>query len=226
MQNHYTYLLILGAALAGPFALSFDKKVAFYKKLKYVIPAMIFPAIFYIIWDSYFTGLGVWRFNRQYILGISSAGLPVEEILFFFVVPYCCVFIYECIKVYFPRINDTMAAHVFFRLLAAVLLMMGAIFYDRLYTASTFIFFALFVFLYYGLKRYLPGLKLSVFLLSYAVILVPFLLVNGLLTAIPVVIYNDAENLGLRVYTIPFEDIFYGMLLVFMNVVFFEKLRS
>ena len=56
--------------------------------------------------------------------------------------------------------------------------------------------------------------------------IIPFLIVNGFLTAIPVVLYNDAENLGVRIYSIPFEDTFYGMLLVLMNIVLYEKLRS
>jgi lycopene cyclase domain-containing protein len=64
------------------------------------------------------------------------------------------------------------------------------------------------------------------FLVSYAICIIPFLIVNGFLTAIPVVIYNDAENLGKRIYTIPFEDIFYGMLLVLMNIVIYEKLKN
>ncbi|MDP4130877.1 MAG: lycopene cyclase domain-containing protein, partial [Bacteroidota bacterium] len=61
------------------------------------------------------------------------------------------------------------------------------------------------------------------FLVSYVVILIPFLIVNGFLTAIPVVIYNDAENLGIRIYTIPFEDVFYGLLLTMMVVCLYER---
>lgn len=187
---------------------------------------MILPAVFYIIWDSYFTRLGVWSFNPAYITGIKLAGLPLEEILFFFVVPYCCVFIYECVRTYFPRLGNAPGGHVFLRVLAGCLLLLGAIFYNRYYTASTFVFFGVFVFLYYIFRDYFARFRVVVFLVTYAVILVPFMLVNGFLTAIPVVLYNDAENLGIRFYTIPLEDVFYGMLMVFMNIVLYEKLRS
>jgi lycopene cyclase domain-containing protein len=53
--------------------------------------------------------------------------------------------------------------------------------------------------------------------------LIPFLIVNGLLTSIPVVLYNNEENLNFRIYSIPFEDVFYGMLLIMMNVIGYEK---
>ncbi|HMK03618.1 MAG TPA: lycopene cyclase domain-containing protein [Ferruginibacter sp.] len=226
MNIHYTYFIILAASLAGPLALSFDKKVAFYKKWKYVFPAMVIPALLYIVWDVYFTSKGVWTFNENYIIGIKVINLPLEEVLFFFIVPYCCVFIYDCVRSYFSRLKDKKAADTFLIVLAVVLLITGMIYYDKYYTGWTFIFTGIFILLLYLFRNYFKNFDAISFLVSYAICLVPFLIVNGFLTAIPVVMYNDAENLGIRIYTIPFEDAFYGMLLILMNIVLFEKLQE
>ena len=187
---------------------------------------MIIPALLYIVWDIYFTTKGVWHFNEQYITGIKLVNLPLEEVLFFFIVPYCCVFIYECIRSYFPLLKNKRNADVLFKLLAIVLLITGIIFHDKYYTSWTFIFNAVFIILVYLRRNYFKHFDSASFLISYAICIIPFLIVNGFLTAIPVVLYNDAENLGMRVYTIPFEDIFYGMLLVLMNIVLYEKLKN
>ena len=56
---------------------------------------------------------------------------------------------------------------------------------------------------------------LKSFFRSYLIILIPFLLVNGLLTGSfldnPIVWYSESEILGYRIFTIPVEDAFYGM---------------
>ena len=226
MNNHYTYLLILLASLAGPLALSFDKKVAFYKKWKYLPLAILLPAIVYIVWDFYFVSKGVWTFNPKYITGIYIYNLPLEEVLFFFVVPYCCLFIYECIRCYFPRLKDSTAAVLFLGLLAIVLMVVGFTHINKYYTGWTFLFTAEFILMVLLLKKVFIGFDALSFLVSFIIVLIPFLIVNGFLTSIPVVIYNDTQNLGIRIYTIPFEDVFYGMLLVLMNISIFEKLRS
>ncbi len=226
MNNHYTYFLILAASLAGPLALSFDKKVAFYKNWKYLFPAMLIPALFYIIWDSYFTYTGIWSFNEKYNTGLYIYNLPVEEILFFIVVPYCCMFIYECIRYYFPAVKNKVAADVFLKCLGAVLLITGGIFYQKQYSSWTFIFNGLFIFTVYACRKYFNMFDAASFLMAYAVCLIPFLIVNGFLTALPVINYNHSQNFNTRIYTIPFEDAFYGMLLILMNVVIYERLKS
>jgi lycopene cyclase domain-containing protein len=226
VNTHYTYFIILAASLAGPLALSFDKKVAFYKKWKYVFLAMILPALFYIIWDVYFTAIDVWQFNSKYIIGTKFFGLPVEEWLFFIVVPYCCTFIYECIRCYFPQLKNNKNADVLLKVLAVALFIIGVIFYSKIYTAYTFILLAVFTAIIYLFKNYFKSFDAISFLVAFIICLIPFLIVNGFLTALPVLTYTNTENLGIRIYTIPFEDTFYGMLLILMNVVMYEKIKA
>ena len=60
--------------------------------------------------------------------------------------------------------------------------------------------------------------------------MIPFIITNGILTGSyiedQVVWYNDNYNLGFRIFTIPVEDVFYGMLLLFSNVIIYELLRK
>jgi lycopene cyclase domain-containing protein len=226
LNPHYTYFLILAASLAGPLALSFDKKVAFYKNWKYVFAAMIIPALLYISWDIYFTEKDVWSFNDAYITGIKLYNLPIEEVLFFFIVPYCCIFIYACIRSYFPDLTNKKTADLFLITLGVALFVTGIIYAEKYYTSWTFIFTGAFILIVYAVRKFFKSFDAVSFLVAYAICLIPFLIVNGFLTAIPVVLYNDAENLGIRIYTIPFEDAFYGMLLVLMNIAIYEKLKS
>lgn len=186
---------------------------------------MIIPALLYIAWDVYFTAKGVWRFNEDYITGIKLYNLPLEEVLFFFIVPYCCVFIYACIRSYFPNLVHKRTADLFMSILAGILLLTGLIYLDRYYTSWTFLLTGAFMLMLSLFRNYFKNFDAVSFLVSFAICLIPFLIVNGLLTAIPVVLYTDSENLGLRIYTIPVEDIFYGLLLVLMNIVVYEKMK-
>ncbi len=187
---------------------------------------MILPAIFYIIWDMWFTNMGVWGFNEKFITNKFVYNLPIEEVLFFFIVPYCCVFIYECVRSYFPAIQQTKVAEKILQTIGLVLFVAALIFYKRQYTFYTFLFNSIFILLFFRFRSYFKGFNISVFLISYLIILIPFLVVNGFLTAIPVVVYNSNQHLGLYIYTIPMEDVFYGMLLFMMNVAGLEYKNS
>lgn len=66
---------------------------------------------------------------------------------------------------------------------------------------------------------------LTHFTLAFVVSLVPMFIVNGVLTAMPVVEYNSMEISNIRIYTIPFEDFFYFFLLFMMNIVIYEQLQ-
>jgi lycopene cyclase domain-containing protein len=65
---------------------------------------------------------------------------------------------------------------------------------------------------------------MSRFWIAYLFTLIPFFIVNGFLTAKPIVLYNDLENLGIRLYTIPVEDLFYTFLMLMPIIMIYEKL--
>ena len=103
---------------------------------------------------------------------------------------------------------------------------MGLLNIHRWYTAVTFI--SLSCFLVLSVFRWKSDF-LGVFYFSFLFVLIPFFMMNGILTGTlldaPVVWYNDSENLGIRMGTIPFEDTFYGMLLLLMTVTRMEHLQ-
>ena len=186
---------------------------------------MLLPALFYIVWDMIFTNLEVWFFNKEYVVAKTFIyNLPLEEVLFFFIVPYCCTFIYECIRSYFPAIKSTKASDNILFILGLALLIFSIFTHHLYYTFYTSIFLSGFIFIFFIFRRYFVAFNTKAFLIAYLIILFPFLIVNGFLTAIPVITYNNEHNLAIRIYTIPVEDIFYGMLLVMMNIAGYEKL--
>jgi lycopene cyclase domain-containing protein len=100
------------------------------------------------------------------------------------------------------------------------------IYYDRLYTSVIFILTALL--LLYNVYKKQPWL--SYFLLAYLVSLIPFIIVNGALTGYftpePIVWYDDSQNLGIRLLTIPIEDTIYSLMMMLMTVQLMEWFKN
>lgn len=221
IDKHYTYLLINFLTVFFPIMLSFDKKVHFYKSWKYIFPGLALTGLMFLIWDYLFTVYDVWSFNSDYVIGIYAFNLPIEEILFFVTVPFACLFIYECLNKYLAKdILKPFSKGITLALLAVSVIVL-LMYFDRVYSLITFSLLLLStIWLLYKKPDYLGR-----FYLAYFVSLLPFYIVNGLLTSIPVVLYNDLENVGFRVGTIPFEDHFYSLVMLLMNTAFFEYFR-
>lgn len=221
-----TYLLINIFTISYPLFKSFEQKVNMVSRWPALLPAMGITATVFIIWDALFTAMGVWGFNDSHLIGVKMLGLPLEEWLFFFTVPYACMFIYEVLNYFVKRDVLGGVARPFSIVLAVFLVVMGALHLDKWYTAVTFLSTAAWL----GLIIWRKPDWLGRFYLGYMVSLVPFLMVNGVLTGSfldePVVWYNDAENLGLRIATIPVEDSMYMLLMLLMNTTLYEGLRK
>ncbi len=222
-MEKYTYLILNILTLVGPLALSFEKNVHFYRKWKFYFPSLIITAVFFLVWDHYKTVLGVWSFNPKYLIGISFWNLPLEEYLFFFTVPYACAFIYEAVSFHIRKRVFSSNLNLHFWILSAICMLASFLVVGKLYTWSVLFLVSIALPL---LTLVLKDKKLESFLLAYLIALLPMIVVNGILTALPVVQYNDAENLGIRTVTIPIEDYLYNMILLAMNIGLYQWFTS
>ncbi len=222
-MGKYTYAGIMFFTIVFPFLLSFDKKVNFRQYWKPLFQAIAPVAAFFILWDAWFTSMHVWWFSEEYLVGIFLYNLPLEECLFFILVPYACLFIYEVLQAYF-RYSFSLAftKGLTYALLGGSILL-ALWYYDRAYTCSVFVLLS-FLLIFFMVKK--EWAILGKFYPAYGISLIPFLLVNGLLTAIPVVNYDPSEQVYLLIYTIPFEDAFYGMLLLLGVTWIFEQRKK
>lgn len=217
------YLILDIAAIAGPVALSFDRRVHYVSSWKNVLIASAIVAIPFLIHDEIFTSNSFWGFNDLYISGIKLGHLPLEEILFFFVVPFSCVFIYACCNYYFRKINPKRINHIVqFGTLAYIIFLLATD-WKGWYTFTISLAGLLVLLLWFMSKRAKhTGLA---FILS----LIPFFGMNGILTGIateePVVWYSEAEKIPGRITTIPFEDVIYAFTLIVGVILLFEFLR-
>ncbi|MEJ8801717.1 lycopene cyclase domain-containing protein [Pontibacter sp. H249] len=219
----YIYLYLNIFTILFPLLLSFDKKVAFYRGWRALWPAIAINAIFFIVWDAIFTEQGVWGFNEEYLTGLYLFNLPIEEVLFFITVPYACVFIYDVLNAYIPKDFLQPYAKTIGFLLIVVLPIIAIFNIGRVYTSITFVLLSLALLLHLKFfdTRYLGRL-----FMAYLVHLVPFLLVNGVLTYLPIVWYNNNYNLGIRIVSIPVEDTMYSMLMLLVTISIYEGIKQ
>jgi len=218
MNSTWTYFILLLLSILYPLAQSFEKRVFMFRKARFIFPGILVTGMIYLIWDIWFTRSGVWGFNHSYTRELYLFGLPLEEWLFFLIVPYCCIFLYEVLRLFVKRFYHPVASGIVIYILLALLAGSVPFIYQRSYTIAVVIFVSLMLILQLIQKSYKTWF--SGFLLAYLVSLVPFMIVNGVLTSLPVVWYNNAETLGFRVYTIPVEDFLYlfGLLLPTVNI--------
>ena len=182
--------------------------------------AIAIPAIPFLLWDMFVTGTH-WHFNPEYVSGIKIINLPIEEILFFITVPFACLFTWEMI---IRRVNEKPIDLHGLRLLLYLALPAGIYFFSigKQYTGLTLSFIFLATIVDQFLKANLLFDKRFYF---YLLLIVIFTLIfNGYLTWRPVVTYGVEYQLDFRIITIPDEDFFYGISLLWMKTSLYKYL--
>lgn len=223
----YLYLLLNLGSFIIPFIFSFHPKIKFYKKWKELFIGIALMMLIFISWDIIFTNNGIWGFNENYITGYKVFNLPIEEWLFFICIPYACVFTHYCLVKFYPKIT---LPHKSSTIITASLLLLFTIlliiYFSKWYTLINFSYALILLVLTLIIK---PTI-LNTFYPTFVAILIPFFIVNGILTGTgidnQVVWYNNLENIGFRMGTIPFEDTFYAFGMLLTVVLVMNKLKT
>lgn len=221
------YGWILLGTIIGPLTLSFERRMAFYTKSKALFLAILIVALPFIFWDQYFTGLGVWGFDKQYVSGIRILDLPLEEVIFFFIIPYACLFVYEVVQAFLGRRNFDFFGKIFGFATALSAIILAMVHMQKWYTLWATVVASLLVI---GVCFQLKAKWFGHFAVAFTICIIPFLIVNGLLTgwatSQPVVWYNEDHITGFRVGTIPMEDFYYNLGMFLSLVVVYEWLKT
>ena len=218
-----TYLIIDLLVLGAPLLMTlFFKKKLGTLNFKAFLRAFLLVGSFFIIWDIIFTDIGVWSFSKQYTLGHNLIGLPLEEILFFFAIPFASLALFELINSMFKDRVIKFNRKILLSLsLILILSSFYLLFLFKIYTGTVLLLLGLLLLWYYRCNKegIIQKNQLLFFLLSF----IPFFIVNSILTGLPVVSYSDTFNSGIRIGTIPIEDFIYSFLMLAMFLIVYQE---
>jgi len=223
----YTYSLILFFTVIICFVASFDKRLRFDREFVPFLKASVIVALFFIAWDVWFTSRGVWWFNTKYTLGIVLVGLPLEEWLFFIFIPFSCIFTYFCLDKFFRWQHLSAFNNIIVFVSIIVCAVVALRYADRIYTLVTAVVTIVTLLVFHFVMRVQWISRAS---LVFTVLMLGFLPVNGILTGTglesPIVNYNPADFMGIRILTIPIEDAVYGYTQFLWVLYFFKKFQT
>jgi lycopene cyclase domain-containing protein len=103
-MDHWQYLIVLGACvlITAPLEI-FGEGV--YRQARRAAFAILPVAAVFVVWDAVAIAAHIWTYNPRYLTGIALPGdIPIEELLFFIVIPLCGLFTYNAV--------DTILTHL------------------------------------------------------------------------------------------------------------------
>jgi lycopene cyclase domain-containing protein len=199
------------------------KRIKYLKNWKSLLTTITLVGGAFIIWDIFVTERGHWSFSDAHIIGLKIFGLPIEEILFFVVVPFSCLLIWEALNYFFKKKEVILFSNKIIYALGLIIIILLWFLTSKEYT---FI-----VLLITGLTLIVTKIKTNLFqqknyYIFIAIVFILFIIFNYILTSIPIVIYNPETITNIRITTIPIEDFFYNFSLITLYLIVYEKTKK
>lgn len=96
-MDKWQYLLLLGGCLLITLPLEFLGG-GVYRQPRRLIRSLAPVLVVFLAWDAIAIVADVWHYNPRYISGIDVPFMPLEEFLFFVVIPICGLLTYTTVS--------------------------------------------------------------------------------------------------------------------------------
>ena len=98
-MGHLAYLGVLALVLAGSLWLELGLRTRVLRRWRRLACSVLPVAVLFVVWDAAAVSAGHWWFDPAGITGVSlPAGVPIEELLFFLVVPLAAILTLEAVR--------------------------------------------------------------------------------------------------------------------------------
>ena len=98
-MRHLAYVGMLAFCLLGTLPLELWLGVRVYRQWRRLLLTLLPVVAVFLVWDLYAIAAGHWDFDSSQLLGVVlPGGVPLEEVLFFLVVPTCALLAFEAVR--------------------------------------------------------------------------------------------------------------------------------
>lgn len=210
------------AVFTGPFLISMLPQFRnFWRHWRALLLGYAAVSLPWILLDALSHARGWWSYSPQHVSSIELLGLPIEEILFFFTVPFACMFV---MYVFEARSWSKLTRSSLFAILAVITIACAALAALSVGKERSIVDLVLFL-AALGAALKLGYAKQTIFWTWSAAVLILFLVFNSVLTGLPIVVYDEQFMSGVRIGTIPVEDTFYNFAFLWMFLFVFRYAR-
>ncbi|QZE26147.1 lycopene cyclase domain-containing protein [Brevibacterium casei] len=110
MFGHWEYLALMAACVLITLPLEFVFSARVYRRWRLLLAALLPVVIVFAVWDLIAIARDHWTYSPEFVTGIEFGALPLEELVFFIVIPVCALLSYEAVGTMLARVRRRRAS--------------------------------------------------------------------------------------------------------------------
>ncbi len=97
-MRHLAYVVVLALCLVGTAPLEVVLRTRVYARWRRLLLTLLPVVAVFVVWDVLAIRAGHWDYDPEQVTGVALGGLPLEELLFFLVIPVCAILTLEAVR--------------------------------------------------------------------------------------------------------------------------------